>query len=121
VPEQNGTVLSNEEMLFQSWIRSTPWFSEYVKEYGEEPNLNTPDYDYRSAWKSGEVPVRNKHDIKLNSQTGYIPPKEGRYHWGRFKSKEHPTYWKELYMQKHGVDPDDIGITKEQYFGTVGK
>lgn len=98
---------SPEEMQFQKWIRATPWFSEYVREYGEEPDLNIKDYDYRQAWKAGVQPVQDKYD-------------RGRYHWPsvnpqtgqKLKSKTHPTAWKEIYMQKTGVNPDSIGLAR---------
>ncbi len=98
-----------EEQEFQKGIRGTAWFKEYVKEYGEEPDLDTKDYDYRSAWKSGVRPERDPFD-------------KNRYHWASsnpetgemLKSKEHPTAWKEEYMKRTGKNPDEVGITKEQ-------
>jgi hypothetical protein len=43
-----------EEIRFQRGIRATPWFSEFVKQYGEEPDLSkSSDYDYRQAWRMG--------------------------------------------------------------------
>lgn len=98
-----------EEQDFQTGIKKTEWFKEYVKEYGEEPDLNTKDYDYRSAWKAGVRPQRDPYD-------------KNRYHWSSsnpetgemLKSKEHPTAWKEEYMKRTGKNPDEAGITKEQ-------
>jgi hypothetical protein len=100
----------SDEKDFQSEIRKTGWFKEYVKEYGEEPDLNTSDYDYRSAWKAGVRPVRDPYD-------------KNRYHWSSsnpdtgemLKSKDHPTAWKEDYMKSTGKNPDEVGVTKEQY------
>jgi hypothetical protein len=95
---------ASEEQQFQDWIRSTPWHSEYVKEYNEEPDLDTKDYDYRAAWKAGIKPERDPHD-------------KNRYHWpsslpdGKMlKSEDHPTAWKEYFMRETGKNPDDIGI-----------
>lgn len=93
-----------DEQKFQSWIRATPWFSEYVKEYGEEPDLNAKDYDYRAAFKAGIVPQRDPHD-------------NNRYHWSsstpqgvELKAKDHPTAWKEDFMRiTGGRDPSDPG------------
>ena len=100
----------SDEKDFQAEIRKTGWFKEYVKEYGEEPDLNTSDYDYRSAWKAGVRPVRDPYD-------------KNRYHWSSsnpetgemLKSKDHPTAWKEDYMKSTGKNPDEVGVTKEQY------
>lgn len=101
--------VDKEEQDFQTGIKKTEWFKEYVKEYGEEPDLNTKDYDYRSAWKAGVRPQRDPYD-------------KNRYHWSSsnpetgemLKSKEHPTAWKEEYMKRTGKNPDEAGITKEQ-------
>lgn len=97
------------EKQFQTGIRQTEWFKEFVKQYGEEPDLNTPDYNYREAWKAGIRPERDEHD-------------GGRYHWssslpnGRMlKGDNHPTLWKELYMRKTGVNPDAVGATIEDF------
>jgi hypothetical protein len=44
------TALSEpEEKQFQNWIKNTGWYKEFVNEYGEEPELNIPDYDYRAV------------------------------------------------------------------------
>ena len=107
MPKQNQA--DKEEQDFQAGIKKTEWFKEYVKEYGEEPDLNTKDYDYRSAWKAGVRPQRDPYD-------------KNKYHWGSsnpetgemLKSKEHPTAWKEEYMKRTGKNPDEAGITKEQ-------
>lgn len=107
MPKQNQA--DKEEQDFQAGIKKTEWFKEYVKEYGEEPDLNTKDYDYRSAWKAGVRPQRDPYD-------------KNRYHWSSsnpetgemLKSKEHPTAWKEEYMKQTGKNPDEAGITKEQ-------
>ena len=107
MPKQNQA--DKEEQDFQAGIKKTEWFKEYVKEYGEEPDLNTKDYDYRSAWKAGVRPQRDPYD-------------KNRYHWSSsnpetgemLKSKEHPTAWKEEYMKRTGKNPDEVGVTKEQ-------
>ncbi len=107
MPKRNQA--DKEEQDFQAGIKKTEWFKEYVKEYGEEPDLNTKDYDYRSAWKAGVRPQRDPYD-------------KNRYHWSSsnpetgemLKSKEHPTAWKEEYMKRTGKNPDEVGITKEQ-------
>lgn len=97
------------EQEFQAGIRDTEWHKEFSKEYGEEPDLDTKDYDYRKAWAAGKRPVRSEFD-------------GGKYHWPSsldsgemLKSEDHPTAWKEHYMRKHSVDPDSVGATKEQF------
>ena len=98
-----------DESGFQKWIRNTDWFKEFVKEYGEEPDLNTSDYDYRKAWLMGITPERDPYD-------------ENRYHWPSststgemLKSADHPTAWKEYFMRDYGFNPDELGVTKQMY------
>lgn len=100
--QSNRILGEQDEEQFQSWIRETPWFKQFFQEYREEPYLNTPEYDYRGAWQAGVEPQINKHD--------------NRYHWdGRFKSETHPTKWKQDFWEKYGFDPDDKGVTQEQF------
>jgi len=94
--------MDDEEVMFQQGIRKTPWFAEFKREYGEEPDLDIEEYDYRAAWKAGLRPQRDIHD-------------GGRYHWpstlpdGRpLKSPDHPTMWKEHYMRQTGQNPDEL-------------
>jgi hypothetical protein len=95
------------EKQFQGWIRGTDWFKEFVNQYGEEPDLDTKDYDYRAAWGAGIQPERDPYD-------------NNRFHWpsslpdGRMlKAQDHPTAWKELFMQKSGQNPDALGIKSQ--------
>ncbi len=108
-PQKKGFT-PEEEASFQKGIRDTEWFKEFVKQYGEEPDLSAKaDYDYRAAWQAGIRPERNAAD-------------GNRYHWASsapdgsmLKSADHPTAWKEHYMRATGVDPDVAGVTKEQW------
>lgn len=97
-----------DEEKFQSEIRETEWFKEFTQEYGEEPNLDDPDYDYRAAWAAGVRPERYEHD-------------GGKFHWpsntpdGKpLKSENHPTKWMEDFMQKTGKDPNELGIKSKE-------
>lgn len=93
----------NEEREFLSWIQSLPWYGQFKTEYGEEPNVNDPQYDYRAAWKAGVVPTPDPYD-------------NGRYHWdSRFKGAGHPTKWKGDYMDRTNRNPDADGVTKHLY------
>jgi len=107
----------NEEEKFQAWIKSTPWHDEFTKEWGEAPDLNTKDYDYRKAFKAGIVPSRDKYDTGPNPRTGAAAPEGGRYHWSSavpetgemLKSDEHPTAWMEYFMRATGgVEPEPL-------------
>ena len=68
-----------QEGSFQSGIRDTPWFTEFKNRFGEEPNLNDPNYDYRQAWAAGARP-----DVR--------DPGDGLLHWSsQFKGENHPN------------------------------
>lgn len=129
LPEyQNGLlgmapVTSNRNMLaqalkakegqFQRGIMATPWFSEFQKQYGEKPNLNDPDYNYRAAWAAGIRPQRYEYD-------------NNAYHWPSslpngqpLKSANHPTAWMETFMRATGQDPNALGLNQEQAMGLL--
>lgn len=88
------TLVDRDEATFQQWIKALPWYSEFQQQYGEAPDLDAPEYDYRAAYQAGITPERSQYD-------------QGRYHWpSQFKAVTHPTMWKEHFMQATGTDPD---------------
>ena len=94
----------DQESQFQDWAQRLPWYTQFTQNYGEPPDLNTTDYDYRRAWQQGIQP------------TMYI---DGKYHWPSIdtqgqplKSPTHKTWWKEIYMRETGQNPDEVGITE---------
>lgn len=106
---------AKEEKQFQEWIKNTGWYKEFIKEYGETPNLNDPVYNYRKAWKAGVVPERDPYD-------------KNRYHWPSstesgemLKGENHPTAWKEYFMRETGKNPDAIGIKSKEEAETMLK
>jgi hypothetical protein len=107
IDEKSIPKIDDDELKFQNWIRSTEWYNQFTKQYGEEPNLDDPMYDYRKAWKSGVEPQINLYD-----GTYHWPSKTPSGEW--LKSKKHPTAWMELFMEKYGYDPQSEGITKDQ-------
>lgn len=98
------------EQQFMIGIMSSPWYQEFVKQYGEAPDLSkTANYDYRTAWSSGIRPTPDPHD-------------NNRYHWPSslpsgqmLKSADHPTAWKERFMRATGKNPDAVGATEEMW------
>src|SRR5208283_4433753 len=92
--------LSDEdEKKFQSFAKGTQWHKEYSQKYGEEPDLNSPDYDLRRAWKAGVIP-------QLSSDKTFhwadSEPKTGEL----LKSVHHPTAWMEPFMKQYpGANP----------------
>lgn len=99
-----------QESRFLREITKSPWFSEFVKEHGERPDLSrSADYDYRKAWAAGVRPEPDPYD-------------GNRYHWPSslpsgemLKSATHPTLWKEQYMRATGQNPDAVGVTEAQW------
>ncbi len=103
-----------DEMKFQSWVRALPWYQQFKTKFGEEPNLNDPQYDYRRAYAAGMSPQATPHD--------------DIQHWGSttqegtpLKLAGHPTEWKQEFMTRTGRDPDDVGVADpEQAQRTFG-
>lgn len=95
---------------FQRGIRGTSWFSDFVKQYGEEPDLRPvsedpalgPNYDYRKAWAAGVRPEPDPYDNNRQHWPSSSP--DGKM----LKSKNHPTAWKEPFMRQYGVNPDSL-------------
>lgn len=103
---------AEDEARFQRDMRTgdgyRQWFEQFVAKNGGEPNLDDPDYDYRSAWGAGIRPAPYEHD-------------GGAYHWASslpggemLKSESHPTAWMEHFMRATGVDPNELGIRSKQ-------
>ncbi len=112
---QAGRNALMDEQSFQSWITDLPWYREFQQRYGETPNLQDPDYDYRAAYHAGIEPQR-------------YAPDGGAYHWpsstadgNALKSENHPTVWAEHFMQKFGYDPIAKGLSKEQGIQMMGQ
>jgi hypothetical protein len=103
-----GGDVPKDEVLEE--IKKTEWYKEFTEEYGEPPDLETSDYDYRKAWQAGIRPERDPYD-------------NNKYHWASsdpatgemLKAEDHPTAWKEYYMRETGKNPDEVGATKEDY------
>jgi len=80
-------------MAFDPGVRS--WRNAFVAKAGGPPQIDGGDFNYREAFLAGNGPEANAHDT--------VP------HWkSTGKAKDHPTAWKETFMQSFGVDPDDL-------------
>lgn len=108
-PQGGSALKPDEERQFQSWFGGLEWNKEFQREYGEAPDPNDPNYDYRAAWKAGVTPQRYEYD-------------GGRYHWPSeaggvsLKGQNHPTRWMNDFMTEFGFDPHEAGVaTPEQY------
>ena len=119
-PKFKHTVLSpKEEKKFQKEFTSSPWYKDFVMRNKEDP-LNNPDYDYRGAWKGGALDINTPqaHGLSRDPSTKK---------WLK-DPRTHGTAWKEYYMEKTGVNPDeanlsrgDAAIQMESYLKLYGK
>ena len=101
--QRNRTNLdAGSEAAFQQW-------------YGDYSNRNrlnrNPDdprhqYDYRGWWQGIQSDPER--------YTPQVSPHDGFEHGpSEFKDSDHPTMWKEHFLQATGQDPDDLGIPNE--------
>lgn len=88
------------ERQFQTYMAFDPgvraWRNAFTTRYGEPPRIDDdPSFNYRQAFLSGNGPKGYAHDT--------VP------HWSsEGKSADHPTEWKNRFMQQFGIDPDDL-------------
>tara|TARA_R100001530_G_scaffold10707_1_gene10584 strand:- start:75 stop:500 length:426 start_codon:yes stop_codon:yes gene_type:complete len=119
-PKFKHTILSpKEEKKFQKEFTSSPWYKDFVMRNKEDP-LNNPDYDYRGAWKGGALDINTP-------QTHGLSRDPSTKKWLK-DPRTHDTAWKEYYMEKTGVNPDeanlsrgDAAIQMESYLKLYGK
>jgi hypothetical protein len=87
------------ETEFQNYMAFDPgvrqWRNAFTRKYGEAPEIEGGDYDYRRGYIEGARPQATPGDS--------VP------HWGsQGKAANHPTAWKEDFMRAFGVDPDTV-------------
>ncbi len=83
---QRVVLTPDEEQEFQEWWATNENVQAWKKDLGN-PNKGPDDprerFDYREAWKAGDVPQIN--------------PEDNRYHWGSTgKDVDHPTWHKQF-------------------------
>ena len=65
--------------VWRGEIKQTEWFKEFVKDYGEEPDLDSSEYDYKRAWEAGARPDTRD------------PTDNNKLHWPSiYKGDNHP-------------------------------
>lgn len=95
-----GYMTPEQERLYKIFMAFDPnvrsWRSGFQTKFGEAPNTeNDPTFDYRAAYLAGNKPQAYAHDT--------MP------HWdSRGKAPDHQTAWMNDFMQRFGVDPNDI-------------
>jgi hypothetical protein len=106
---KTGKWSKKDEKSFQSGIRGTKWYKQFVDKYGEPPDLDTKDYNYRAAWKAGVRPQDYEHDAEMQHWASTTGKGES------LKATNHPTAWMEDYMQVTGSDPHEpVDMNPEQ-------
>lgn len=117
-PWSPTTLKPPEEQKFRNWLQGTQLFNSVKSDIAAENKipvdkldnqrvtemmLQSPDYDYRGAYKAGIKEV--------------ISPYDNRPHWPSstdsgqmLKDPSHPTAWMEFFMRQYGVDPNAMGL-----------
>jgi hypothetical protein len=117
-PWSPTTLKPPEEQKFRNWLQGTQLFNSVKLDIAAENKipvdkldnqrvtemmLQSPDYDYRGAYKAGIKEV--------------ISPYDNRPHWPSstdsgqmLKDPSHPTAWMEFFMRQYGVDPNAMGL-----------
>lgn len=102
-PEQEKQFQTH--MAFDPAVRA--WRNGFATKFGEQPEIDIPNYDYRTAWKYGATPEPSEYD-------------NGAYHWPSqvnappyakpldLKAPDHQTMWKQTFMDQFGQDPDGV-------------
>jgi hypothetical protein len=91
------------EAKFLSDMASGPygqWQDTFRSRFGEAPNLNDPQYDYRAAWQAGIVPQPYAPDQNFPHWPSTTPTGQP------LKAPDHPTVWMQHFMERFGVDPN---------------
>jgi hypothetical protein len=99
------------EQQFQAAMTSAPyadWSRQFQARYGQRPDLDDPDYNYRLAYALGVQPQAYAHDPGLMhwSSAAPVPPYAQP---AELKSAGHDTKWMERFMTLYGVDPHEAG------------
>jgi|WetSurMetagenome_2_1015567.scaffolds.fasta_scaffold1679695_1 hypothetical protein len=103
--DQPMTKLSaKDEAKFQDEIKNTLWYNQYKNQYGEAPNLDSTDYDYRKAYLNGIKP--QNYDLDPTIQHWPSTTKSGE----ALKNASHPTAWMNDFMGSTGTDPARLGL-----------
>ena len=98
-----------QEQQFQTDMQFGPgwsnWRRDFQRDVGQQPNTDPGgDYNYRAAWLSGAKPEFHEPSNSYHGMSSaLVPPYADPVN---LKAPDHPTMWKESFMQEHGFDPD---------------
>jgi len=113
-PQKIASALQEQE--FQKTIKNSPWYSQFVQRFQEQPDLRAGgDYNYRLAVAKGVQPQPDPYDNNALHWPSSLP--DGTM----LKSEGHPTAWKEYYMRaNNGINPDSVGATEADWKKSQG-
>lgn len=97
-----------DEMRFQQWAASLPWHEQFQQKFGEQPNLNDPQYDYRRAYASGASPAPYEFDPGMDHWPGTTAQGQS------LKGGGHPTAWMNEFIARTGIDPNAAGVNSPE-------
>ncbi len=114
-----ATQSPDDEKRFQAWFQALPWHQQFQQQFGEAPDANSPDYNYRAAYRNGVTPTLYEYDKQGGQPT---------YHWPSvapngvpLKAINHPTAWMEDYMRLTGRDPHEGAALNPAQAQQLGK
>ena len=93
------------DMMFAPGWRD--WRKQFIDRVGGSPNTDPGgDYNYRLAWMSGARPDYDPGTKEVHgfSQTPFPPFREPL----KLKAANHPTMWKQDFMERFGANPDIV-------------
>lgn len=87
------------------------WQRQFRQKYGEAPNLDDSQYNYRLAYALGTRPQAYAHDPGMMhwSSAAPVAPYNAP---ADLKGPNHPTKWMETFMQRYGVDPHEASSSQ---------
>lgn len=86
-----------EERRFRREMLQSPWYKNMEATFGGKVSLNDPSYDYRAAWKNGEVPTSGQQwpTVSEDGMKTYLSP-------------SHPFAAKALVQRVTGMDVGEM-------------
>lgn len=98
------------EAAFQRDMQFAPGYRDFrigfAHQFGEQPDLNTPDYNTRGAWALDEKPEVYQGDGRYHWTSGHDPiPFQPGSRTAMLKSPDHQTMWMQKFLDALGVDP----------------
>jgi hypothetical protein len=95
------------DMIFAPGWRD--WRRDFMRNVGGPPNTDPGgDYNYRLAWASGTDPGFHEPSNSYHGlSTAEMPPP---FAPAPLKAGDHPTAWKEGFMNAFGFDPDTVPV-----------